>query len=464
MHRELPGRPSGPRAPRVPVAMTIAGSDSGGGAGIQADLKTFAALGVHGTSAITSITAQNTYEVTRVYDLPGDMVYEQIRVVHEDMGIDAAKTGMLSNAEIIGYVARAVRDFGIKLVVDPVMVAKSGARLLREDAVEALRRELIPLALVVTPNAPEAEVLAGMRVRTAEDAAAAARRIHEAYGAGAVVVKGGHIKGEEVIDVLYYEGEVYTFKSGSTPEGCFHGAGCAYSAAIAAYLAKGFDVVAAVRHAKEFIDQAIKYGLKVGKGFCPVNPLAPLALDAERYRVLERVRRSSELILENQGRVVPHAPEVGINVVEALSPVYARGVEDVAGVQGRIVKCGGRLVRVGDARFGGSSHLARLVLALAERFPSIRGAVNVKYSPELIERAESLGYSVVFVDRAREPEELRGKEGGSMEWIALKAAESGKIPDLVYDVGGVGKEAMIRVLGETSLDAVGKLIRVLARE
>lgn len=446
---------------RIPVAMTIAGSDSGGGAGIQADLKTFAAIGVHGTAAVTSVTAQNTYEVTKIYDLPGEMVYEQIRVVHEDMGIDAAKTGMLSNSEIIRYVAEAARDFGIKLVIDPVMVAKSGAKLLKDEAMESLRRELVPLALVVTPNAPEAEVLAGIEVRSLDNAREAAKRIHEIYGVPVVVVKGGHLRGDEVVDVLFYGGEIHEFKSRRSPEGCFHGAGCSYSAAIAAYLAKGYGVVQAVRSAKEFIDRAIENGVKVGKGHCPVNPISALEEDAERYRVLKRVGESVELLLKQRDKLIRYVPEVGINVVEALCPPYARSITDVAGVRGRIVRAGVELVRVGDICFGCSSHLARLVLAIMKGFPSIRGAVNVRYAPEIIERARALGYRVVFVNRAEEPGPMREVEGGSMGWIALRALEAGVAPDVIYDIGDVGKEAMARILGETSLDAVGKLIKLI---
>ena len=177
---------------KLPVALTIAGSDSGGGAGIQADLKTFAMLGVHGTSAITAVTAQNTLGVSEILELPTSLIREQIAVVVEDIGVQAAKTGMLSSAAIIATVAEAVTRYEIaKLVVDPVMVAKGGARLLRDDAVSALRERLIPLAAVVTPNLPEAQVLLGREIRTLEERRAAAREL-VAMGARVAVVKGGH--------------------------------------------------------------------------------------------------------------------------------------------------------------------------------------------------------------------------------------------------------------------------------
>ncbi|MEM4903586.1 MAG: bifunctional hydroxymethylpyrimidine kinase/phosphomethylpyrimidine kinase [Desulfurococcaceae archaeon] len=447
---------------RIPVAMTIAGSDSGGGAGIQADLKTFSALGVYGTTAITSLTAQNTREVTAIHDLPGWFVYEQIRVVVEDIGVHAAKTGMLSNSDIINHVARAVREYSIPLVVDPVMVAKSGARLLKEEAVEALVKEILPLARVVTPNIPEAEVLSGMKVRSVEDMERAAKIVAEKYGPEAVVVKGGHLEGGKVVDVLYYRGRYYRFES-ERVEGCHHGGGCSYSAEITAYLAKGLNVVESVAKAKDFITHAIRYGVRVGRGHCPVNPVAWLEIPAEKYRVLNEVKEAVELLLKNSGTVLQHVPEVGLNVVEAIDSKYASSVDDVAGVVGRIVKAGKKLVAVGPVEFGASSHVARLVLEVMKYDPEIRAAVNVKYSKELVEKAIAKGYVVVFVDRRLEPEEIRRVEGASIPWIVREAfSKATKTPDAIYDVGDVGKEAMIRLLGKTAPDAVKKLLDLVS--
>jgi hydroxymethylpyrimidine kinase/phosphomethylpyrimidine kinase len=446
---------------RVPVAMTIAGSDSGGGAGIEADLKTFSALGVHGVVAITSITAQNTYRVSAVFDLPSWLVYEQIKVVVEDMGVDAAKTGMLSSSEIIESVARAVEEFKIPLVVDPVMIAKSGARLLREDALTTLTSKLLPRALIVTPNVPEAEVLSSLRIKSLEDAERAAKIISEKCRVEAVVVKGGHLEAERVVDVLYYRGGLYHFESPRV-EGCTHGGGCAYSAAITAYLARGLDLVEAVSRAKEFIVWAIKYGFKLGRGYCPVNPVAWIEIPAEKFRVLSSAKKAVELILENSNRVLKYTPEVGINVVEAVDPKYATSVDDVAGVRGRIVKAGSRLVAVGPVEFGASSHLARLVLEAMKVDPSVRGAVNIKYSEDLVARARSKGYVVVYVDRRLEPEEIRAVEGATLPWILREAVKkAGRVPDVIYDTGDIGKEPMIRVLGKTAVDAVSKLLDIV---
>jgi len=252
-----------------PRALTIAGSDSGGGAGIQADLKTFQALGVYGSSAVTAITAQNTVGVRAVHEVPIRVIADQIDAVAEDIGVDAAKTGMLSSAEIIATVAERVRHWRIeRLVVDPVMVATSGDRLLREDALEALVRELLPLALVLTPNLPEAEVLVGRRLETDDHVRAAAREI-VGMGARSVLVKGGHRHGDAV-DVLFDGRAFHEFTSERIDTPNTHGTGCTLSAAIAAGLASGMDVVEAVGAAKHYVTEAIRHARPLGAGHGPV--------------------------------------------------------------------------------------------------------------------------------------------------------------------------------------------------
>jgi len=268
-------------------ALTIAGSDSGGGAGIQADLKTFAALGVYGMSALTAITAQNTIGVQGVVELPAEFVGLQIDSVVTDIGVDAVKTGMLANADIIAVVAAKVQEHSLpNLVVDPVMVAKSGDPLLREDACSALIHLLLPLAVVVTPNLHEARVLTGMSVETVEEMKRAAQAIH-ALGPRYVVVKGGHLTDENV-DVLYDGQEFILFPSPRVETRNTHGTGCTFASAIAAGLAKGLAVVEAVREAKSFITMALRHSLSLGHGHGPTHHFAALyeragmTLDRER--------------------------------------------------------------------------------------------------------------------------------------------------------------------------------------
>ncbi len=255
---------------KLAKAMTIAGSDSGGGAGIQADLKTFAAMGVYGTSVLTAITAQNTQTVTEVVDMPDSMIRSQIDAVVSDIGADAVKTGMLSGAGIIEIVAEKVTEHGMTpLVVDPVMVAKGGARLLREDAVDALKSLLLPLATVVTPNIPEAEVLVDHKIEDMDGMRDAAREIVE-LGARSVVVKGGHMEGPAT-DIFFDGSDIKAFTSQRISTHNTHGTGCTFASAIAAGLAKGNSVRDSVSDAKKYVTEAIRYAPAIGKGNGPLN-------------------------------------------------------------------------------------------------------------------------------------------------------------------------------------------------
>jgi len=263
---------SGRAAPR-PRALTIAGSDSGGGAGIQADLKTFSALGVYGMTAITAVTVQNTKGVSSFEELSPHTVAEQIRSVAGDIGVDAAKTGMLASAAIVEAVAEAIEETRLPhLVVDPVFVSKHGHPLLADDAVGALRRLILPLATLVTPNLPEAAGLAGFDVQDTDDMRRAAGAILE-LGPHAVLVKGGHLEGDRATD-LFVEGGVEEWIDAAridTPH--THGTGCTLSAAITAHLARGASLLDAVRAGKEFVTEAIRHALPLGEGIGSVDHL-----------------------------------------------------------------------------------------------------------------------------------------------------------------------------------------------
>lgn len=262
-----------PSVTETPRVLTIAGSDSGGGAGIQADLKTFLALGCHGMSAVTALTAQNTVGVKAIHEVPPDFVIAQMDAVASDIGVDAAKTGMLASAPIIEAVAKAIEVHDIRpLVIDPVFVSKHRDRLLAEDAVEALTTRLFPLAAVVTPNLYEAEALVGAEVGSLDEMKEAARVLH-AMGPASVLVKGGHLEGSPgSVDVLF-DGDNFTEIGGpryDTED--THGTGCTLAAGIAARLARGDTIGDAVRYAKDFVGGAIRHALRIGQGYGPVNP------------------------------------------------------------------------------------------------------------------------------------------------------------------------------------------------
>jgi len=258
----------------VPVALTIAGSDSGGGAGIQADLKTFAALGVHGACVVTALTAQNTRGVAGIYEIPSQFVAQQIDAVVADIAVHATKTGMLATAEIVDIVVAKVREHNLKpLVVDPVLVATSGDLLMREEAIAVVRDQLLPLATIVTPNTPEAEALTGSSVDSIAAMHEAARRIH-GYGPGAVVVKGGHLHDGDAVDV-YFDGEqLIEIRRPRLASRHTHGTGCTFASAIAASLALGLPLFSSVGRAKDVVTEAIRHGLPIGGGHGPANSMA----------------------------------------------------------------------------------------------------------------------------------------------------------------------------------------------
>ncbi|HSD58457.1 MAG TPA: bifunctional hydroxymethylpyrimidine kinase/phosphomethylpyrimidine kinase [Methanotrichaceae archaeon] len=265
------------------VVLTIGGSDSGGGAGIQADIKTFSVLGLHGTCAITAVTAQNTLGVQKVFGLQPEAVSMQLQSITDDFLVAFAKTGMLYSPEIVNVVAEHLRKEIIPLVLDPVIEAEAGGRLLRPEAVRAVKEMLIPLARVVTPNIFEAEALTGIRVNDAASAKNAARKIAE-MGAKAVIVKGGHL---DCTDLLLKDEEVHLLK-GHRVNGGNHGVGCTYSAALTSFLALGCTLEEAALRAKNFAAESISHSMNVGRGVAPVNQSGKLREDAERFRALSK--------------------------------------------------------------------------------------------------------------------------------------------------------------------------------
>lgn len=444
----------------IPVAMTIAGSDSGGGAGIAADLKTFAALGVHGTVTVTAVTAQNTCGVYAVQDIDLDVIEKQFEVVFGDIGVDAAKTGMLHKREVIDLVARKIKQYNLPLVVDPVMVAKSGARLLLAESEEALRKVLLPVATVVTPNAVEAAALTGVKVETLEDMKKAAKKLIE-FGPKAVVVKGGHVNtGNDVVDVAYADGGFREFVGRRIQTKATHGTGCGFSAAITAELAKGRSIIEAIAVAKEFIENAVRYGLKIGKCYGPINPISWTQIPAERYFTLENLSKAV-VELESHSEVAQLIPEVQSNIAMTISKPYVRDIRDIAAVPGRLVKSRNTVKASGSPEFGASFHLAGILLKVLEYDPDIRSLMNIRYSPEIVKTFRRLGYSVSSFNRKDEPKKLKTIEGGTLPWgIEFAVKKIGRMPDIIYDVGDFGKEPMIRVFGRDAVDVANKVINV----
>jgi hydroxymethylpyrimidine/phosphomethylpyrimidine kinase len=443
----------------MPIALTIAGSDSGGGAGIQADLKTFAALGVYGTSVITSVTAQNTLEVTGIHDLPPEFISLQLDTVMRDFPIDAVKTGMLSTAAIIRAVSERLQALDVgKLVVDPVMVAKGGAALLRKEAEAELIERLLPLAYVVTPNLGEAEVLASISIRNVEDMEQAARRIH-AKGARHVVVKGGHLAGPP-IDV-FFDGHRFQYVEGERIETkSLHGTGCTFASAIAAELAKGTKVIDAVRHAKAYITAAIRLAEPIGHGFGPTHHFGALYREATRYDIIMQLEEAVTQLRE--GGIAALIPEVQSNLGLALPQATTR--LEVAAWEGRIVRVGNNIQPMGSPRFGGSRHVATMILAIMRVDPRYRSAMNIRYGEDVVHACQAANLRLAQLSRQGEPRAGQQQEGSAVNWRIVEAVQRmGIVPDIVYDLATVGQEGMVWVLGQNALEVSEKVLRIHAR-
>jgi len=440
-----------------PRVITIAGSDSGGGAGVQADLRTFALLRCHGSSAITALTAQNSLGVQSVYPVPPEAVEAQIRSVLSDIGADAGKTGMLFSAEVIGAVSRALGSHPVeKLVVDPVMVAKGGAPLLRDDAREALVRRALPLALIVTPNLPEAEVLARVSIRSADDRREACRRIL-GLGPKAVLLKGGHGTGEWVEDCYAdASGTWRVFRSRRIETRHTHGTGCTLSAAVAAHLAAGLPLLEAVERSREFLQIAIREGYPLGAGHGPTNPYAAARLGGHN-EVLERLRAGWDLLeAENPIALIP---QVQSNLAEALPG--ARGIGDVAAFPGRLLRCGERVRRVDGPRFGASRHLARVLLASARAESPHRSVMNVRCGAGVLEACRAAGLWVEGFSWGDEPRAAKEAGPAGPEWGTAHVLERcGRAPDVIHDGGGSGKEPMVRVFGADAVEVAQRVVAV----
>ncbi len=411
------------------TALTIAGSDSGGGAGIQADLKSFAAVGVHGTSVLTCVTAQNTQAVTSIFPLPVSEVRAQLRAVLDDFDVRGAKTGMLYSADIVAAVAEELRDTDFPLVVDPVMIATVGARLERDDFRDALVERLLNRADLVTPNRHEAERLAGFPVREVGDMERAAREIR-GLGARTVLVKGGHVAGE-LVDVFYDGRTVRRFR-GFRYSKELHGAGCTLAASIAGYLALGRSLRASVEAARRRVAMGFLASYRAGHGVEIINS----HVRPHRYEVVRALADAGPAL----SRAVPprDLPPGGLSLTYALPG--ATGSADVAAWRGP-----GHM-----PDFGASGDSIRLTLAVLHVNPTFRAAATLKYPAKNAGRLASAGLRVAVLDRGSRPSR-----------IERAIVETGAVPDALVDVREGARTATMYVLGETPAQVVRKVRRIL---
>ncbi|HDP96611.1 MAG TPA: bifunctional hydroxymethylpyrimidine kinase/phosphomethylpyrimidine kinase [Euryarchaeota archaeon] len=433
------------------TALTIAGSDSIGGAGIQADLKAFASIGVHGCSAIACITAQNTSGIRRTIPVPIDMLRDQIEAVLEDAELGAVKTGAIYTAENCGLVADLFGGRGVPLVVDPVLVSTTGDSLSAEDLVSVLKKRLIPVCSLVTPNLSEARVLSGIEI-TDMDSLHRASEWLLSLGASGVLIKGLR-QGERISDLLTMsDGTSRTFTSQLLRGGEFHGTGCILSALTAGYLALGNDLCTSVTKARGSLFEGMTRAYAPGKGMRIIDTVGVKLVDGEKAEILHRmVSLRHEIETRVDTRLLP---EVGSNLGHSISAPEVEA--DVAGFTGRIVREGGRTRIAGCPQFGASKHIARIIISASRFDPGIRSAMNIKYDERNLRACTEAGLSASDFSRENEPPDV-----SSMDWGVARAIEQfGSVPDVIWDAGGPGKEPMIRVLGHDPSDVLDKVSRI----
>ena len=444
----------------IPKVLIIAGSDSGGGAGIQADLKAVAALGAHGMTAITALTAQNTTGVQGVHPVPLDFVRAQFESVASDIGFDAVKTGMLHSAELVDLVAELLKGNEAPLVVDPVMVAKGGDRLLAAEAVEAVRAKLLPLASLITPNLDEAGELLGRPITNPGQMEQAAKELVQ-LGAAAALVKGGHLA-DDPCDILFDGENYFEFAAPRINTPHTHGTGCTLASACAALLAAGWELAPAVERARLLVRRAIIGGLPLGRGHGPVHAMADLE---PRLRLGPCMQEMQEALkrLEDTPGLSHMIPEIRGQMGYALPG--ANGFDEVLAVPGRITHIGDRLRAVSAPWPGASQHVAKIVLTAIKADPAKRAAMALNFSDELVEKARSLSWKVGEFSRADEPEHIKQKEGSSLEWGTASVIEKmGLVPDAIFDRGEGGKEPVLRILGGNPAELVNMVLALAGKE
>jgi hydroxymethylpyrimidine/phosphomethylpyrimidine kinase len=425
--------------------LTIAGSDSSGGAGIQADLKVFSYAGVHGCSVITCVTAQNTKNVSLIHEAPLEVVEAQLDSVLEDVR-------MLYSPEIVELVARKCESFDFPLVVDPVMKATVGQKLYKSGFVDSLKNNLIPKSILVTPNIPEAEALTDMEIKTIEDMEKACKVI---YGSGCenVLIKGGHLEEYKGTDVLYDGKDFKLFLSKVYPKE-IHGTGCTFSALITSFLAKDMQMEDAVNEAKLHIGNIIKQGLKIGEEK-DLAELIPKPVSEEEALVEEGLAIAVDEVIE----ILPQSfvPEVGINFGFALPK--AKSIQDICALEGRLIRVGESIAHIGGCRFGASRHVAKIILTAMSFDKEMRSAMNIKYEENIIEVCGSLDFTIGTFNRKFEP-----KTASTMEWGTKSVIKKlGYVPDIIYDKGAHGKEPMIRIIGKNPDDVLEKLRKIVEK-
>ncbi len=442
--------------------MTIAGSDSSAGAGIQADIKTFSALGVYGTTIITTLTAQNTRTISDILVVPSKFFRNQMVTTLEDIKPDVIKIGVLYNKSIINIVKNILKNFKNPIVVDPVLYSGTGIKLLDDNSFENYKMEIIPLSSIITPNLKEAEFLSKTRISNRHDMTNAASKIFK-LGASNIIIKGGHDKAKDtkVIDLLFRDKSLEPqqivrerLKVGET-----HGTGCNFSAALASFLAKGYNISESFQLSNSYVYEALKNSIQIGNGVLVTNPMDRMYDNSEKFKVLIELQDSVS-ILERMSNFSKLIPETKTNFVYSIEKPKNFG--DIAGVLGRLANLGINIRTPNIIQFGTSLHVSNALLA-AIRFNSLfRSAINIRNNPSIIKICEK-NFKCSSYSRRKETEEIKKTEGSSIQWGISEAFRQKPDAELVYHDGDFGKEPMVIVFGQNPKEVLEK-IRIVLRD
>ena len=426
------------------TALTVAGSDSIGGAGIQADVKAMSVVGVHAASVITAVTAQNTCGVDGILPIPEEFIKAQLEAVLKDCDIKAVKTGMLYSAEIVGTVADILEDHEMPLIVDPVMVSGTGSSLSDDGYASALKKKLLPMCELVTPNKHEAEVLAKMKIKTRDDLMLACELIGKQ--GSSVLMKGGHFNTPTVVDYLYLSSE-FTKMEYPRLRKAGHGSGCVLSSFITANMAKGLDIVNAVLKSRELIQESISSQYAIGRGDVVVNTMVKLKGDTDKFQILDALDAAAAKIVDT----VPDelVPKGGMNIAMALKD--AAGPEEIAAIDKRMVVHNGILRKNGPAKFGTAEGLSYILLTVMKHSPETRCIMSIAYGDDIMDVMEEVGMTSVTAEMGKD------KFSEATE-KALRKCKG--IPDAIVDKGPK-KDRVIRILAKDTEDMLAKLEEIL---
>lgn len=430
--------------------LSIGGSDPSSGAGIQSDIRAAQALGVHCFCVVTAVTAQNSSRFLGAEPVSPRMVQMQIESILSDFTVDAIVIGMVYDVKTLRHISKALGQTKVPIVVDPVIQSTTGGMLLEKAALSALKKILIPIADVITPNVAESELLSGVAIRSTDDLHNAVKSM-VSDGASNVIITGCEFEKDKISDYVF-DGTSHALLSSKKMHGQSHGGGCNYAFAIAYSMAQKKEIVDAARFAKRFAFDSIRSALPLGKGVRITLPRPDRTTSdlADAVREFQEMNYTWSLI-----------PEVQCNFVFAKSE--ADQLHDVAGIRGRIVRSGNNLVVAGPIEYGGSRHVGSAVLAVRTKFPKIRSAINIKYDANSIKKFRDAGFTILSYDRRKEPKRIKAEENSTISWGILSAIRKSTVaPDIVYHLGDVGKEPMIIVFGTTPGNVLAK-IRVLTR-